>query len=330
MNHRLPYSSEITLSFDNAGLESEDNSSASLYTSSGSGSGYGTHTDGTHSRSQGNSESNSLDSESEHKSKISSGSAGYGSALNCSDQKEEESDGVAELAAYHNPYYIYHDIPLTPPRSPLSDRSTGHGTKSGSVTSKHQPLHAYTRQLNMFIGEEWENVHDGNYIERQAVSCPPSPRITQFPILRQPGKIVTTESKDSTAIQPEVIHSRRTHIPRDPLQYFFFHMSQEKPKVAKKYIINPNPYNDLNHKFHSALHCPCFLFFFFLCCLPGIHFMQKGDIEYKLGNEQRAKALGFRSSVLYCTGIIVGATFLSVSVFIAVQFVQGQVQAPQS
>ncbi|KAK3095104.1 hypothetical protein FSP39_010369 [Pinctada imbricata] len=320
----LQHTSEITLSYVNQGLRSDDEESSTVYTSSGNGSGYGTNvSEATSTETSNSSQTTSTESDAGRKSKRSSSSVGYGST------EADIEEGITDLtSSYHNPYYIYSDIPASPPGSPQSDRSFGHGTKSfnSSMRSKHSSSHAYTRQLNMFIGEEWENVHENSYnlmLDRKVVSCPPSPRVAHFPVIHQPIKVMHASSNDPTMYHADILHPRRA---QHSLNYFFYHMSQEEPKTSKNYNLKPNPYNNINHKIHSALHCPCFLFFFFLCCLPGVYFMQEGDIQYKSGNEHRARKLGLRSTVSYCVGIVVGITFLSLAVFVAVQFVQGQVE----
>ncbi|XP_050398289.1 uncharacterized protein LOC126816127 [Patella vulgata] len=76
-------------------------------------------------------------------------------------------------------------------------------------------------------------------------------------------------------------------------------------------ILLDNPYNSINQRFHSTLHCPCFIFFCFLCCAPAVYWMQRSDYEYDYGSEKRAKKFGYRATGLYIVGAIVSIVSLS-------------------
>lgn len=206
-------------------------------------------------------------------------------------------------------------IPTTPaPQSSTPDVSAKTKVSSPGV---------FTRQLNMFIGEEWEDVQSRWPTERKALSCPGSLRIPHEAARQQ--RMALKHHDQSDLHRLEYLQSRRQHVSHDPLRYFFYHMSHEEPVLQKDYMIKPNPHNNINHMIHSALHCPCFFFFYLLCCLPGVHLMQEGDNEYKTGHEDRAKKYGRIATVLYTIGFVVGTALLATVVYLAVSIVKDQV-----
>ncbi|KAK6186125.1 hypothetical protein SNE40_008223 [Patella caerulea] len=82
----------------------------------------------------------------------------------------------------------------------------------------------------------------------------------------------------------------------------------------EKRILLNNPYNSINQRFHSTLHCPCFIFFCFLCCAPAVYWMQRSDYEFDYGSEKRAKKFGYRATGLYIAGAIVSIVALSAAI----------------
>ncbi|XP_060071269.1 uncharacterized protein LOC132551178 [Ylistrum balloti] len=238
-------------------------------------------------------------------------------------------------SAYHNPYAQAYavskiedenlaqggEIPGTPgaaaivPQSPTSDLS--------ARTPKVSSPGVFTRQLNLFIGEEWEDVQTRWPSERKALSCPGSLRIPRDVAQSQR---MAFKHDQSNRQRLEYLQNRRQQLSHDPLRYFFYNMSHEEPVLQKDYMVKPNPHNKINHMIHSALHCPCFFFFYLLCCLPGVHLMTKGDLEYKTGHDDSARKFGRIATVLYIVGFVLGTSLLGTVVYLAVSFVQGQVE----
>jgi len=238
-------------------------------------------------------------------------------------------------SAYHNPYISFHsddessqrsgadgsgyqDVQPSDtmcPGSPKSELSRSHSTKS-KVSSPG----IYTRQLNMFIGEEWENVQQRWTTERKALSCPGT--------LRVPTVSTSYKNSPDNLRRLEILQRRQQQATHDPLRYYFYQMTREErdSPIIKDHVVKPNPYNNINHKIHSALHCPCFFFFYLLCCFPGVHYMQKGDIEYKREHDELARKYSRRATILYLTGAILGTLLLATTVYLAVNFVQTQVK----
>lgn len=208
---------------------------------------------------------------------------------------------------YHNPFYHQPEQAPISPGSPTSEISF---QRTFSVRSKHSNASHYTRQINMSIGEEWENVHDPT---RKAFTCPPTPKRHQ---------ICITQPLSPWSEKPEPVSE---HVVDEPLRYFFNRLSEEERVAPKDYVIEPNPHNKCNHKLHAVLHCPCFFFFCLLCCLPGVHYMERSDEEYRTGHEDRAKFDGRISTVLYTLGLIAASMFLSGLIFFSVSVVHGQV-----
>ncbi|KAK3595818.1 hypothetical protein CHS0354_014637 [Potamilus streckersoni] len=225
----------------------------------------------------------------------------------------------------------------TPPPSDLYDSSTSisHGDVSEppSPRTPHlaetlpitllDPLHSSSRQCKFDIGEEWEA-----FQLRKAASCPSSPNHN----IRSESKIFSISSNSELATNntvqgpssPRPSMKQNVEVKEQfPLHLF---LTNETVAVTPDYQINPNPYNWINQKFHSTLQCPCFLFFFFLCCLPGIYYMQRSDIKYKRGEKETARMLGIRATIFFATGSIVGIIFLTVSMFFAVEYIRQFVQ----
>lgn len=215
---------------------------------------------------------------------------------------------MEELPAYYNPFY-HQDVVV--PGSPFSEKSF---QRTFSTNSRHSAGSHYTRQINMSIGEEWENVHQTYGIERKAFTCPPTP-IRNY--------IFTTQPLNPWSEHPE--KHQVEHVADDSLSYFFNRLSEEERVAPKDFVIQPNPYNNCNHKIHAMLHCPCFFFFCLLCCFPGVHYMQRSDEEYRTGHKDRSKVDSRISMILYILGIFVAVVFLSGLIYFSVSFVHGQV-----
>uniref|UniRef100_A0A0L8H8U4 Uncharacterized protein n=1 Tax=Octopus bimaculoides TaxID=37653 RepID=A0A0L8H8U4_OCTBM len=71
-----------------------------------------------------------------------------------------------------------------------------------------------------------------------------------------------------------------------------------------------NPYNNLNYKIHSALWCPCLIFFYFCCC-PGVYYMTNSDHLFRQDYPEKAKNSARIATVLYIVGIIFAFLFYS-------------------
>lgn len=230
------------------------------------------------------------------------------------DQSIYNDTDSAKIArcGYHNPPQPHFMQGPTSPGSPTSEQTF---QRSFSVRSKHSNSSHYTRQINMSIGEEWENVHQVYDPSRKALTCPPTPRRYQ---------IYTTQPLSPWAEKPEKVSEQ---IPDEPLTYFFNRLTEEERGSTKDYAIEPNPHNKCNHKLHSVLHCPCFFFFCLLCCLPGVHYMERSDEEYRTGHEDRAKSDGKLATLLYILGFVAASAFLSGLVYFSVSFVHGQIKS---
>lgn len=236
-------------------------------------------------------------------------------------KKLSEITASSLSSAYHNPFthHLYEDLRFSDDESVVSSVPGSPMTaRSHSVKSKASTHGTFTRQLNLFIGEEWENVqpHTQDF-QRKAFSCPSSPQTKRnITVTKQPG----TKGDDTEELTP----SESKHRSYDHVKQFFLDMPIEPP-APKHFRLEPNPHNTINHMCHSALHCPCFLFFCFLCCLPGVYYMLQGDKSYKCGKEEKAIIYGKRSTILYVIGTILAIVLLGGVVFFAVLFVQDQV-----
>ncbi|KAL3864031.1 hypothetical protein ACJMK2_005743 [Sinanodonta woodiana] len=222
----------------------------------------------------------------------------------------------------------------TPPPSDLYDSSDSisHGDVSEppSPRTSHvvetlpmtllDPLHSSSRQCKFDIGEEWEA-----FQLRKATSCPSSPNNN----IRSESKIFTislnSELATNSVVQgpssPRPSKKQNVEEVKEQLPLRLL-LTNQTVDATPDYQINPNPYNRINQKFHSTLQCPCFLFFFFLCCLPGLYYMQRSDIKYKSGEKETARMLGRRATIFFATGSIVGIIFLTVSIVFAVEYVR--------
>ena len=167
-----------------------------------------------------------------------------------------------------------------------------------------------TRQCKFDIGEEWEQFQ---FYHNKSVSCPPSPLGG-----RNPEILTGSENPGYAASEPGADFDAEKS--KEPFPFHFLFSSPSGG--VKEHQIISNPFNKLNHKFHSTLQCPCFLFFFFLCCLPGVHFMQQSDQQFKKGNRKRARNYGKISTGMYILGSIVGVTFLAVAIYFAAEYVR--------
>lgn len=174
-------------------------------------------------------------------------------------------------------------------------------------TSTHHPR--CCRQLTVDIGEEWETAKD------RGIASPSSPKSqpqTDFSVNLSSGK------KDGIQIITDPVDSLRSNKAIDQMQLFFYHLENGEQDVPKPHASHPNPYNDINHKFHSALHCPCYLFAFYMCCVPAVLFMEKSDKEYIRGNEKLALIYGERSTKLFFVGAILGLLLLILIAYMGV------------
>jgi len=210
------------------------------------------------------------------------------------------------------------------PQSPTSPSSIY--TVGGSVKHPHlqlKPRSVSTRQCKFEIGEEWEQFQTIH--TTKSISCPPSPlmggrksedgtdgengRTNPGYAASEPGAEIEQDLSDSAIKGKEPF----------PFHFLFNAPTGSKPK---HFTIMPNPHNRINQRFHSTLQCPCFLFFFFLCCLPAVHFMQQSDRQFKKGNTKRALNYGKLSTVFYVLGSVIGVTFLSVAIYFAADYVR--------
>ncbi|KAL8602739.1 hypothetical protein ACOMHN_024301 [Nucella lapillus] len=82
----------------------------------------------------------------------------------------------------------------------------------------------------------------------------------------------------------------------------------------------PNPYNRINHTIHSLIWCCNCFYIVFFCCLPAIHYMEQGDVQYNRNNHKRAKSLGRTASFLFFTGTLITLSLLSLIFFFVIFF----------
>lgn len=210
------------------------------------------------------------------------------------------------------------DPPLEKPTSPKAPKSpTSIYTVGGSGKNPKLELKARevsTRQCKFEIGEEWE--HFQAIRPSKSISCPPSPVGSRKLSVDNPGYAA---SEPGAEIDQDLTDaSEKT---KDPFPFHFLFTSSASGPVKQNHIA-PNPYNKINHRFHSTLQCPCFLFFFFLCCLPAVHLMQKSDRQFMDGNHRRAKKYGTVSTFCYIVGSVLGVLFLTVSIYFASHYVR--------
>lgn len=203
------------------------------------------------------------------------------------------------------------------PKSPTSIYTVGGSEKRPKLELKAREVS--TRQCTFEISEEWEQFQ--TIRPNKSISCPPSPvssrkndeilggRDNPGYAASEPGAEIDQDLTDT---------SEKT---KDPFPFHFLFTSTSNNPL-KPHHIAPNPYNKINHRFHSTLQCPCFLFFFFLCCLPAVHMMQKSDHSFKDGNNRRAKNYGKASTLFYIFGSIIGVAFLAISIYFAADYVR--------
>lgn len=209
---------------------------------------------------------------------------------------------------------------------PTSDKTTHPPTSIYTVggSNKHPKLElkakeVSTRQCKFEIGEEWEQFQ---IIRDKSVSCPPSPLIgRRHDVIENGGRTNPgyAASEPGAEIDQDLTDSGDKA--KDPFPFHFLFTSSSASSVKKCDIV-PNPFNKVNQRFHSTLQCPCFLFFFFLCCLPAVHFMQQSDHQFKKGNSKRAKNYGRVSSGFYLVGTIIGVAFLVIAIYFAADYVK--------
>ncbi|XP_076472486.1 uncharacterized protein LOC143301923 [Babylonia areolata] len=86
-------------------------------------------------------------------------------------------------------------------------------------------------------------------------------------------------------------------------------------------LVTPNPYNRINRRIHGALWCCNCIYLLFFCCLPAIHYMEQGDVEYySRHNHKRARCLGLTASFFFFTGTLIALSFLTLVFFLAIFF----------
>lgn len=231
-------------------------------------------------------------------------------------------------SSYQNPYTQFitdfeHSSASASNRSGTNTPGSSSLARSSSLRTSHPG--DFTRQLNVFIGEEWESGIKHIPLQRKSRSCPPTLRVSRNTTVRQPIRTNTRPLRQLT-----IGGNRRHHSIRgDRSRQFFYHMTTNDAPNQLENFIKPNPYNNFNHKVHSLLHCPCCFFFFLLCCMPGVHFMQEADVEYKRGHEDKARLHARRATFLFIIGGIIGTATLSLMAYFAVTYVQSQIQFDQ-
>ncbi|KAH3788962.1 uncharacterized protein LOC127840847 [Dreissena polymorpha] len=213
------------------------------------------------------------------------------------------------------------DSAASPPTSPFTPTSIY--TVGGSQSRPILEIRAKdisTRQCKFEMGEEWEQFQ--SIRTTKSISCPPSPLMGA-----KKDENVEADRRNSgyAASEPgpdiELDLTNPSEKQTEPYPFHFLFSSTSGSPI-KKCAIVPNPHNKINQRFHSTLQCPCFLFFFFLCCLPAVHFMQRSDIQFKKGNVTRAMNYGKLSTAFYVIGSVVGLAFLSVAIYFAADYVK--------
>lgn len=200
-------------------------------------------------------------------------------------------------------------------QKPSSIYTVGGSNKRPKLELKDKEVS--TRQCKFEIGEEWEQfqiIHD------KSVSCPPSPLIgRKHDVFENGGR----KNSGYAASEPgaEIDFTGPSDKTKDPFPFHFLFTSSSASPIKECHIV-PNPFNKVNQRFHSTLQCPCFLFFFFLCCLPAVHFMQQSDRQFKKGNNKRARNYGMLSTSFYIFGTVLGVAFLIVAIYFAADYVK--------
>lgn len=67
-------------------------------------------------------------------------------------------------------------------------------------------------------------------------------------------------------------------------------------------MIQSNPYNVWNHKLHDTMWCSCCMYFFLICCIPAVIYMEKSDSAHKLLDDKRTMIYGKFSTILFVIG----------------------------
>lgn len=219
--------------------------------------------------------------------------------------------------AHKDPLHSPSEKSVTSPKSPTSIYTVGGSNKHPKLELKDREVS--TRQCKFEIGEEWEQfqiIHD------KSISCPPSPLIgRKHDYTENGGRVNSGYAASEPGAEIDQDLSDPSEKTKDPFPFHFLFTSASASPLKECHII-PNPFNKVNQRFHSTLQCPCFLFFFFLCCLPAVHFMQQSDRQFKKGNNKRAKNYGMMSTSFYIVGTIVGIAFLVVSIYFAADYVR--------
>lgn len=202
------------------------------------------------------------------------------------------------------------------PHSPTSIYTLGGSMTKPRLELKDRELSS--RQCKFEIGEEWEQYQ---FIHTKSISCPPTPVADG-----RHGEVIDGHDNLSyVASEPGVeIEQDLTGVSETSKETFPFHFlfSTSSTNAVKEHQIVPNPYNKINQRFHSALQCPCFLFFCFLCCLPAVLFMQQSELQFRKGNMLQSRNNGRCSTMLYTVGLLLGVVFLSVTIYFVADYIK--------
>lgn len=206
-----------------------------------------------------------------------------------------------------------------PQKAPSSIYAVGGSVKYPKLELKSREVS--TRQCKFDIGEEWERFQ--TIQTNQSISCPPSPLIGRKHDVKLNGRDNPgyAASEPGAEIDQDLTDASEKAKDPFPFHYLFSTTTGNQHQNVKEHHIIPNPFNKINQRFHSTLQCPCFLFFFFLCCLPAVHLMQQSDRQFKKGNPTSARDYGKASTVFYIIGSFIGVVFLSVAIYFATDYV---------
>lgn len=219
-------------------------------------------------------------------------------------------------------------IPIYPNKRALSaSDSTGYrslikgnrdASTSGATERKHRTLKAkrsVTRQLSVDIGDEVEHAGTVQRCDKQKLSdseCPLPPgtitRQARRSTLRRTNSPAGGAQSQYEWVQNHGYDSFGTQNTRSSVRSTF------SSKSDKSLI--PNPYNGLNYKIHSALLCPGCMYFFFICCLPGIYYMERSDKEYASENHELARSLARRANIFFVAGFLMSLLTLAITIIV--------------
>ncbi|KAL4231457.1 hypothetical protein ACF0H5_009034 [Mactra antiquata] len=201
--------------------------------------------------------------------------------------------------------------------TPSSIYAVGGSSKYPKLELKSREVS--TRQCKFDIGEEWEQFQ--TIQTTQSISCPPSPLIGRTHDDKLTGRNNPGYAASEPGAEIDQDLTDASEKAKDPFPFHYLFSTTSANQNIKEHHIIPNPFNKVNQRFHSTLQCPCFLFFFFLCCLPAVHLMQQSDKQFTKGNAVRARKYGKVSTICYIVGSIVGVVFLSVAIYFAADYV---------